>query len=154
LILLIKKNIDMEQMVLGDKSVRPNDELIFSIIGGKSIFWKKIISHLHESYTDIIEEWNYYNDGKSWLFRVQKKKKTIFWIRVLPDTFRVGFFLSDKGEALIENSDLSESVKEEFRNAKRYKIGRNVSILITNSEDVDNVIKLIGIKIQINSMHK
>jgi len=73
----------MEPQVLSDKFIKPNDEILFAIIGDKHLLWQQIIRYLYDHHKDISEEWKYYNDGKSWLFRTLKKKMTIFWIRVL-----------------------------------------------------------------------
>jgi hypothetical protein len=139
----------MEVNVLTDRLVKPDDELVFSIIGEKSILWRMIFSYLHLNYPDIAGEWKFYNDGKCWLFRAIKKKKTIFWISVLNNTFRVTFWLGDKAIPLIEQSDLTEKIKNDFNNAKRYKIGRGIWIIMTENSDVDNVIKLMGIKLKL-----
>lgn len=139
----------MEKIVLTDKSVKPDNDLVFSIIGDKSVLWQKIMSYLHEYHKDISEEWKFYNDGKCWLFRTLKKKKTLFWIGVIQGTFRVSLWFGDKAESFIENSDLPESIKNDFRNAKRYKIGRAVTVIMKNSDDVDNVIKLAEMKMKI-----
>ena len=139
----------METIVLNDKSVMPTKEIVFSIIGDKHILWQKIINYLHDNHPDITEVWRYYNDGKSWLFRTLKKDKTIFWIKVLEDTFRITFYFGDKAEPIIEQSDLPESIKTDFRNAKRYNTIRGISITMTDSVDADNAIKLIEIKLQL-----
>ena len=138
----------MEPIVLTDKSVKPDDELVFSVIGDKSILWREIINYLHENHADITEEWKFYNDGKCWLFRTIKKKKTIFWIGVTDGAFRVTFWLGDKAEPLILSSDLPDQIKNDFAEAKRYKIGRALSIIMADAEDVGSVITLIGIKMK------
>ena len=143
----------MEQNVLADPSVEPNEEILLSIIGEKSILWKKIMNYLHDNHTDISEVWRYYNDGKSWLFRTLKKKKTIFWIKVLEDTFRVAFYFSNKAESVIAESDLPEYMKDEFKKARKINMGKGAirSVVVTMSEgqDVDNVIKLIELKLKL-----
>jgi hypothetical protein len=138
----------MEPIVLTDKSVRPNDEIVFSIIGEKRLLWQQIITYLKDNHKDISEEWNFYNDGKSWLFRTLKKKKTIFWIGVLKDTFRVTFWFGDKAESIIEQSDLPESIKNDFKNAKKYNLVRSLSIIMLYPEDFENVKKLMEIKLK------
>lgn len=139
----------MEPIVLLDKTVKPTDETVFSIIGEKSILWQEIMNYLYDHHTDITEEWNYYNDGKAWLFRTLKKKKTIFWIGVIKDTFRISFFLANKAEPFIEQSDLSDKLKIDFRNAKGSKTARSISITMLSKEDVINVIRLIDLKISL-----
>jgi len=139
----------MEALLLKDPLVIPNDDLVFSIIGDKSILWQRIISYLHENHSDISEVWRFYNDGKCWLFRTLKKKKTIFWVGIIDGTFRVSFYLGDKAELLIAQSDLPEKIKNEFTNAKSNRIGRSITIKMSNAEDAEIVLKLIEIKLKL-----
>jgi hypothetical protein len=139
----------MEPIVLTDPNVQPTDELIFSIIGENSVYWEKIIDHLYDNHFDITEEWRFYNDGKSWLHRALRKKKTIYWIGVIKDTFRISFWFGDKAEPAIEASVLPEHIREEFRNAKRYAHSRCISIEVRTPEDLQNVLDLIELKIKL-----
>jgi len=139
----------MEPLVLSDPNIQPTEELIFSIIGDNSIYWEQLIEYVYENHFDITEEWRFYNDGKRWLYRALKKKKTLYWIGVIKDTFRVSFWFGDKAEPTIESSNLPESIKGEFRNAKRYAHSRAISIEICSPEDFENVVKLIELKAKI-----
>ncbi len=136
----------MEPIVLTDPNVQPTEELIFSIIGENSVYWEQVIDYLYDNHFDITEEWRFYNDGKSWLYRALQKKKTIYWIGIIKDTFRISFWLNEKAEPLIEASSLPETLKEEYRNAKRYKIGRCISVEVRSADDLENVLKLIDLK--------
>lgn len=133
-------------MVLSDKSVIPTDDYIFSLIGENKIHWLRIMNYISEDYKDASGSWNYYNDGKQWLFKMVHKKKTIFWSGIITGTFRITFYFGDKAEPVIFNSDLPPAIKEGFKTAKKYGLIRPVSIIITDNTDVDNVLKLIGIK--------
>jgi len=138
-----------EKTVLSDKSIVPTDDFIFSIIRERKVHWLRIMNYLSENYPDASGTWNYYNDGKQWLFKYVRKKKTIFWASLLIDTFRITFYLGNKAESVIENSDLPVSIKEEFKTAKRYGLIRPVTLIIRNEEDVDNVLKMIVIKVKL-----
>ena len=139
----------MEPIVLTDPAIQPTDELVFSIINENRVYWEKIINYLYDNHFDITEEWRFYNDGESWLYRTLRKKITIYWIGVQKDTFRVSFWLSEKAGPLIEVSTLPESIKEEYRNAKRFKIGRCLSVVMVSTEDLDNVLKLIELRLKV-----
>ena len=52
------------ELLLSDKSVVPDDELIFSLIGEKKVLWLALMDHLSLHYKDGAGSWNYYNDGK------------------------------------------------------------------------------------------
>jgi hypothetical protein len=135
-----------EKTILSDKSVIPTDEYIFSLIGNNKHYWKRIMDHVSENYMDTLGSWNYYNDGKQWLFKMVHKKKTIFWSRVINGTFRITFYLGNKAEAILDDSDLPQTLKDDFKTAKRYGLIRPVSFEIHGEPDVENVLKLIAIK--------
>lgn len=139
----------MEPIVLTDPNVQPTDELVFSIIGENSVYWEKLVEYLYEKHLNVTEEWRFYNDGKSWLYKALQKKNTIYWIGVIKDTFRVTFWLGDKAEPMIEASSLTESIKNEFRTAKHYGKIRAISIEMRSPEDFENVVKLIDLKVKL-----
>lgn len=132
--------------ILSDKNVVPTDDLIFSLIGDQKPVWLAVMNKTKLTFEDSAGEWNYYNDGKSWLFKMVRKKKTLFWIGLTDNTFRVTFWFSDKAESLINESKLPENMKKEFSTAKKYGAVRGVSIVMDDMNDTDNVLILAGIK--------
>jgi hypothetical protein len=139
----------MDNLVLSNKQIIPDDDLIFSIIRDRKKLWQSIMTHINNNYAGSSGEWNYYNDGKKWLFKLGYKKKTIFWIGILDDTFRVTFWFADKAQQLINESDVEDKIKEEFKSARKYGAVRAVSVIMNDQTDVDNVLKLIAIKISL-----
>ncbi len=137
---------ETDSILLTDRNIYPTDDYIFSIIGEKKVLWQKIMSHMSVSYKDSDGQWNFYNDGKRWLFKMVYKKKTVFWATILEGTFKVTFYFSKKADTLIENSDLPLKIKEEFKTAKSYGLIRPISFVVKDSTDVDNVFKLAEIK--------
>jgi len=60
--------------------------------------------------------------------------------------FRVTFIFGDKAVAAAEQSTLPESILEMLRSARRYAEGRAIRFEVRKQEDVENVKKLIEIK--------
>jgi hypothetical protein len=139
----------MDPIVLTDPTIQPTDELIFGIIGDNSVYWEKLVDYLYEKHLNISEEWRYYNDGKAWLYKAVRKKQTLYWIGVIKDTFRVTFYFGDKAEPVILESTLPDSIKEEFKNGKRYSQIRAISIEVRSDDDFTNVVKLLELKAKI-----
>ena len=83
----------MDQLILTDKNQFPTEEIIFSHIGKSKIFWESIFKYIHMNHPDFSEQWKYYNDGKSWLLKITKKTKTIFWLSIIHDSFIITFYL-------------------------------------------------------------
>jgi hypothetical protein len=134
---------------LSDKEIFPTDEVLFSIIGNKMALWQILMNLVKDKYPDSSGGWNYYNDGKRWLFKMTRKKKTMFWTTIFEDTFSVTFYFGDKGEPLIFGSDLPDVIKDDFRTTKRYGLIRAITIKVNGQADIDNVLKLILIKLKI-----
>jgi hypothetical protein len=141
----------MEPLVLTDIAVRPTEDLIFFIIGRNRVHWRRLIDCVRQKYPDTEEHWKYYIDGHSWLFRMIRKKKTLFWIGVLKDTFRVTFYFGDKAEPLIENSGLPKAMISDFKNGDRYGKIRSITIRIERAEDIDNCLKLVDVRVKAQS---
>jgi len=136
-------------LILSDKDIIPTDEYIFSLLGEKKVLWQDLMKNLSENHKDFSGTWNYYNDGKQWLFKMVYKKKTIFWSGILKDTFRITFYFGDKAESTILESDLPPTLKDNFKTAKRYGKIRAISTKIYKSSDIELIEKLVSLKMKI-----
>jgi hypothetical protein len=136
----------MEQAVLWDKTQFPSEDVIFSHIGSAKVLWVLLFEYIHKEHADFSEEWRYYNDGKSWLLKVTKKKKTIFWLSLVRGSFRTTFYFNDKAEKAILESEISDSLKELYKNGKKKSATRGLTIYYTGNNDIENAKTLIEIK--------
>ncbi len=132
----------METPVLGDKDQFPVDELIFKHLGKIKNIWLMLFKFIHDKHPDFKEEWRYYNDGKSWLLKITKKTKTICWISIIKDGFRMTCYFGDKAEKLIKDSDLPKDYKDQFINGKKFGKIRAITIIFKNEEGI-NVAKIL-----------
>jgi len=137
---------EIEKLVLSDKNVPVDDNLLSTVLADKMQLWKKLINEISVRYKDSTGVWNYYNDGKQWLFKMVMKKKTLFWGAVHSDSFRITFYFGDKAEPVLDQSDLPQAVKDNFKTAKRYGAIRAISTRIMNNDDLDIVFTLAEIK--------
>ncbi len=137
----------MLQPILTDKNEFPTEEIIFSHVGKSKTLWFSLFEHIHAAYPDFTEQWRYYNDGKSWLLKVTRKSKTIFWLSVLENSFRTTFYFTDKAKQSILKSTISDELKEQFRKGKRFNKIRGVTIIFRRKKDVENAKTLIAIKL-------
>jgi hypothetical protein len=139
----------MEEAILNDKSVKPNDDIIFSIIGDTELLWKQTFSYLFDNSKDISVNWKYSDCGKYWVCIVLKKKNTIFRLRIFRmNSFCVAFPFGDKLEPIILQSKLPDSIKNDFIISKRYNSTRYISVEVEDSKDLENIKILIDIKIK------
>jgi len=139
----------VNQPILSDKTQFPTEEIIYSLIGKSKQLWLSLFEYIHKNHPDFTKEWRYYNDGKSWLMKVQRKSKTIFWLSILKDSFRITFYLTDKADKAMDSSTISNELKEQFKNGKSFGKIRGVTITFKNKKDVEYAKSLIGIKLSI-----
>ncbi len=139
----------MEAPVLTNKEIFPTEEIIDAYIGKSKRHWLSLFEFIHSSYPDIAEEWRYYNDGKSWLLKVTRKAKTIFWLSVRHGTFRTTFYFSDKAKQAIAESTISDTLKEQFTSGKKFGKIRGITITYKNKRDVEDAKALIALKISL-----
>jgi hypothetical protein len=139
----------MEPPILNDKDQFPTEEIIYSHIGKTKPFWIAVFDFIHKNHPDISEEWRYYNDGKSWLLKVTRKSKTVFWLSIIKGSFRTTFYFTDKAEEAISASPISSKLKKQFSDAKRFGKIRGITIVFKNKKDIEDAKKLIALKISI-----
>ena len=139
----------MEPPILTDKDEFPTEEIIFSHIGKNKTHWGFLFEYIHATYPDFSEQWRYYNDGKSWLMKVARKSKTVFWVTVIKNTFRITFYFTDRAEEAINKSSISGELKKQFKEGKHYGKIRGLTVTFKNKKDVEYAKALLEIKFSI-----
>lgn len=139
----------MQPPILTDKNQFPTEEIVFSHIGKTKSLWNSVFEFIHKNHPDISEQWRYYNDGKSWLLKVTRKAKTIFWLSIIKGSFRTTFYFTDKAVKAINDSSISSKLKKQFSEAKRFGKIRGVTIVFKNKKDVEDAKMLIATKLSI-----
>jgi len=135
----------MNKPCLNDKDEFPDDDVLSRYLGEVKTVWDSFMEFLNETYPSFTGEWRYYNDGKSWLYKLTKKKKTISWISVWDNMFKTTFYFPDKAENLIVNSKLKKEYIDKFVNGKT----RGLTVEIRKPTDLATTKKLIEIKEQL-----
>lgn len=137
----------MEPSVLVDPTQVPTDDVVFAHLGKRRALWEALFEHLRTAQPDLISRWRYYNDGKSWLMNVSRTKKTVFWLSVFAGGFSITCYFTERAAEAIEASTLSEGLKTQFLDGRRYgKLGA-VTITFTKKRDVEDAKALIALKL-------
>ena len=136
----------MDAPVLGDRNQFPTDEVIFAHLGRRRALWDALFEFVRAGHPDCIAEWRYYNDGKSWLLNLSRRKKTVFWLSVIRGSFRITAYFTDKARDAIRASALSAELKEPF--LKELPAGklRGITITFSRKRDVEDAKVLVALK--------
>ena len=119
---------------------------MYTHLGDNRKYWDQFTSTLKQSYPELVMEWKYYKDAKRWLLPVERKKKNLFWVSFIDDTFIASFWFGPKLVTLFLDSELSEAIKEEFRNAEQNKMGRGLAVKVYSDADLEKVFRLVNFK--------
>jgi hypothetical protein len=136
----------MEPMVLTDPKQFPSEDVVFSHLGRRRALWEALFEHLRAEHPDCVAQWRYYNDGKSWLLNVSRKKKTVFWLSVIRGTFRITAYVTDKARDAIRASALSDDLKAQFLGAAPIGRLRGITITFRKKRDVEDAKVLVALK--------
>ena len=63
------------------------------------------------------QEWRYYKDGKAWLRKIVRKKKTVAWISVWSGHFTVALYFTERTGAGIADLAVESALKKNYRAA-------------------------------------
>ncbi|POY40688.1 hypothetical protein C3L50_04095 [Flavobacterium alvei] len=136
----------MEIRLLSEENVYPTNEVLEIILGESYVVFNEFIEIITNKNIGLGVEWRYYKDGKSWLCKVSLKKKTFFWLSVWDGYFKIGFYFAEKNSSEIENLDIANTIKEDFKVSK--KIGKLIPLAISmnRKEQITDVLKIIEYK--------
>jgi len=79
--------------------------VVFAHLGARRAQWESLFEYIHAEHPDFTGQWRYYNDGKSWLMNVSRRRRPLL-LSVLEHGFRITS-TSPTGRGDIKASTLS-----------------------------------------------
>jgi len=136
----------MGDSALTDPKVFPSEQVLGEKLGKAEAAYRAAFEYLGSRFPETIGEWKFYNDGKSWLQKVSRKGKTIFWLSVSPGSFRTTFYLNAAMGDIVEGSGLPEDAKAGFRASSGKKF-RGLTVALKAQKDVAVFKEAMAIKL-------
>lgn len=111
--------------------------------------WSNWNNKAEKEYTNLPEgDYQFRVQAKSgWTLKTLKKKRNLFFFLPLEGSFKITFVFGDKAVSAIEKSDFPDEVIDTLRNARKYAEGRGLQLQVTSADDVENVKKLVEVKL-------
>lgn len=132
------------QILLKDPEIFPSNEVLRETLGD-DIY--KVLESFVETITSegygLALEWRFYNDGKAWLCKGVHKKKTILWLSIWEESFKIGFYFTEKHLEGIAALEISKTIKDEF--AKIKPVGRLIPMIfdVCKKEQLDDLLTVV-----------
>ena len=136
----------MDKPLLNDPAVPPSPEVLQHVLGTSYPVYENTLAAITVDPYGLVPEWRYYNDGKAWLCKVVFKKKTIFWLSVWDGFFKAGFYFVERHCQGIHDLDIDDSIKQELREARPFGTLYPVTLSISRSEQIRDLLTLIRYK--------
>ena len=134
----------METILLKEPNVKPTNAVLEEALGKHFKrfieFENKVNAH------GFTLEWNYYNDGKSWLCKVLFKKKNYCWLSVWNTGFKLGFFFTEKTIKGVYELDIDDKIMEIAEGIKPVGKFLPVVFLVTNKKRITDGLKILVYK--------
>ena len=102
----------MDKPVLKDEAVYPDDKVLTQHLGRAKSAYDGLMEMIAKKHPDYTVEWRYYQDGKAWLCKIVKKKKTICWLSVWDGFFKTGCYFSVKHDIALKRHCKTKSLKK------------------------------------------
>ncbi|MEZ5198133.1 MAG: DUF3788 domain-containing protein [Bacteroidales bacterium] len=138
----------MEEIsIFTDKSIIPETDALRQAIGPSYEWWKSIRDYVFEKYPAAVEEWNYPGKKYGWSFRIKDKKRAIVYLLPREAFFKAAFVFGRKAYEEIAGSPVSNDIKKNLEEARVYAEGRGIRIAVTNAKVLEDIKRLIDIKL-------
>jgi hypothetical protein len=133
--------------IFTDKTVKPTDKDLADKLGSNYELWKRIYDLVLSKYPNGLAEWNYPGKKYGWSFRIKDKKRAVIYLLPRDKYFKAAFVFGDKAVNNIMHSKISNDIKKEINQAKKYAEGRGIRIDVKDDLVIFDIEQLINIKL-------
>ncbi len=131
---------------LRDENTYPDDKILGEVLGNSYGAYTKLLK-LFARY-EMISKWRYYKDGKAWLCKVQKKKKTIVWMSAWKGYMQATIYFPVRLLDDILALDIPEDLKEHISKTKNVGKSNPCTFFIRDPEILVDFEKVMQFKIR------
>lgn len=133
--------------IFTDKNAKPTNADLENGLGNAYKIWKDIEDFTKNKYENAICEWNFSGEKFGWSYRIKDNKRVLIYLLPRDQFFKTAFVFGEKALAQIFESDVSETIKSELKNAKKYAEGKGIRIEVKNQSALKDIQKLVLFKI-------
>ena len=130
-----------------DKAKQPTETELKKALKKTFEAWMTLAEFTKKSYPKATEEWKFSGEKYGWNFQISDKKRTLIYLLPRDGFFKAAFVFGQKATDVILKSNISHDIKEEIKGAKVYGEGRGIRIEVKNKSILNEIEKLITIKI-------
>jgi hypothetical protein len=138
---------DPATQLLKDPDQAPTSELLEAEFGNLYLLYTEMIELLESDEIGLGIEWRYYKDGKGWLCKITRKKKTVVWMSPWQDHLHLGFYFTEKTGAGIPELEIDPTLKESYATADPIGKMKPLTVELKEPGQLQDLRKLLLYKI-------
>ncbi len=142
-----EKMVTIKTLELTDESVYPDEQALRSVLSRSYNAYCKLLELLKDNGMEY--EWRYYRDGKAWLCKVVKKKRTIVWMSAWKGFIQATIYFPVKYLNEIYSLDIGEDTKNRIRETKNTGKSKPCIFRINGVQILKDFEKIIQFKCKI-----
>lgn len=131
---------------LRDETVFPDEEVLRQVLGFSFEAYKRMLDLFDRK--DLTPEWRYYRDGKAWLCKVQKNKRTILWMSAWKGYMQASIYFPEKYWDEVNRSDLNPVHLQRFSQTRAVGRSRPFIFEVKTEEVLAELEKAMELKIR------
>ena len=135
----------LEKNILTDPMMEPNEAVLEKVLGVKNKFYIEFLNAIGKR--NLIPEWKYYNDTKTWLCRILKEKKNYCWLSIVFSGIKLIFYFKKDTINDIYKMDINERIKELARDKEAGRKNPPVTLIIENKNHLNDALRILDYRI-------
>ena len=132
---------------LTDENTFPSESVLKKVLGRSYNAYLELLKLYDKN--DLAYEWRYYRDGKAWLCKVQKRKRTIVWMSAWKGYMQAAIYFPERYIDDIFKLRISDDTKNKIRKTKNVGKSKPCIFEIKNKKALRDLEEVMKFKIQI-----
>jgi hypothetical protein len=129
---------------LTDENIYPDESVLKKVLGRSYNAYLDLIKLFGDN--DLTYEWRYYRDGKAWLCKVQKKKRTIVWMSAWKGYMKAAVYFPERYLEDIYKLDIGSEAKNKIKKTKNVGKSKPCIFEIRNKKVLKDLGKVMKFK--------
>lgn len=130
---------------LRDEGIFPDENILKKILGRSYGAYECLLELFDRN--ELVYEWRYYQDGKAWLCKVQKKKRTIIWMSAWKRYMQATIYVPQRYIGDILELKISDATKNKIKGTKNVGKSKPCIFEIRNKKALKDLEKVMNFKI-------
>ena len=131
--------------LLRDEKIFPSEDVLVGAAGTYYGVYREYVGLLLDR--GISVDWHYYKDGRAWLGKAVKGTRTVCWISLWEEFFRVSFYIATRLMEEFGKSTVKEEIRE--RATQQNPVGKLLPIVVevTGRQQVVDLMEIVEFKL-------